>query len=131
MNWKGQTLPIVLSGLPSKLALDSQKKITNINYAILPQPSDKQIESISSLFQVQNNTYRTPKYLIHGTKDDLIPWQQSQEFRDALKAKGVPVGLRVVEGKAHLFDLYRDPDGTGWEVVRSGYKFCFEQSKYN
>lgn len=130
MNWKGQTLPILLNGLPSKPASRASKSThTNTtDYTHLPQPSDEQIASISPLAQVHRDTYRTPTYLIHGTRDDLIPWQQSREFSDALEAKGVAVGLGVVEGKGHLFDLYRDPDGKGWESVRQGYEFCFGHS---
>lgn len=127
MNWKGQTLPVLLNGLPSKSAAVSQTR--NTDYANLAQPGDEQIASISPLAHVQRNTYRIPTYLIHGTRDDLIPWQQSQDFRDALQAKGVQAELGVVEGRVHLFDLYRDPDGRGWEIVRKGYEFCFEQSK--
>ena len=134
MNWKGQTLPVLLNGLPSKsaaavTAATPQTSNANTDYANLAQPGDEEIASISPLAQVQRNTYRTPTYLIHGTRDDLIPWQQSQEFRDALQAKGVQAGLGVVEGRVHLFDLYRDPDGTGWESVRKGYEFCLEWSK--
>lgn len=124
------TLPVLLNGLPSKSAAVSQTtNINNTDYANLAQPGDEQIAPISPLAQVQRNTYRTPTYLIHGTRDDLIPWQQSQEFRDALQAKGVQAELGVVEGGVHLFYLYRAPDGRGWESVRKGYEFCFEQSK--
>ena len=131
MNWKGQTLPVLLNGLPCRLASASQTTNANANtkYTDLPQPSDESIASISPLAQVEGNTYRTPTYLIHGTRDDLIPWQQSQEFIEALRAKGVNAGLEIVEGKSHLFDMFRDPDGKGWESVRRGYEFCFEHSK--
>ena len=80
---------------------------------------------MSPLAHVKNDTYRTPTYLIHGKPDDLIPWQQSQGFVDALERKGVRCGLDVPEGKKHLFDMFRDPDGSGWESVRRGYEFCF------
>ena len=129
MNWKGQTLPVLLNGLPCKPASASQSTNANTKYTDLAQPSDESIASISPLAQVERNTYRTPTYLIHGTRDDLIPWQQSREFMEALKAKGVKAGLGIVEGKGHLFDMYRDPDGRGWESVRRGYEFCFEHSK--
>ena len=127
MNWKGQTLPILLNGLPSKAFAATFPKSTD--YANLPQPSEEQIAFINPLAQVRNGAYRTPTYLIHGTKDDLVPWQQSQQFADALRGRGVQVGAEVVEGKVHLFDLYRDADGSGWESVKKGYEFVFEQSK--
>ncbi len=124
MNWKGQALPVLLNGLPSK----SQAANSDIDYTDLPQPSAEQIASISPLAQVQKGTYRTPTYLVHGTQDDLVPWQQSEEFADALQKNGVRAGLEVVQGKAHSFDSFRDPDGRAWESVRKGYEFLFEQS---
>lgn len=83
-NWKGQALPILLNGLPSK----SQSAHTNTDYTNLLHPALSRIASISPLAQVQKGTYRTPTFLIHGTRDDLIPWQQSEEFRDALEMEG-------------------------------------------
>ncbi|KAL6719406.1 hypothetical protein ACLMJK_003646 [Lecanora helva] len=126
MNWKGQALPVLVNGLPSKASSVPEKRDY---YANLPQPNEDQIASISPLEQVRRGRYRTPTYLVHGTKDDLIPWQQSQEFADALKAQGVPAGIEIVEGKVHLFDLYRDADGKGWESVQKGYEFCFQQGR--
>lgn len=121
MNWKGQSLPVLVNGLPPMSAAAS-----NVDYANLPQPNDDQLSIISPLAHVKNDTYRTPTYLIHGKPDDLIPWQQSQEFVEALKMKGVQTGLDVPEGKKHLFDMFRDPDGSGWESVKKGYEFCFK-----
>ncbi len=33
------------------------------------------------------------------------------------------MGLAVVEGKGHLFDMFWDPDGKGWESLRRGYEW--------
>jgi len=120
MNWRAQALPILLNGLPSiPTATDTT------DYTSLPLPSAAQISSISPLAHVEDGSYRTPTYLVHGTKDDLIPWQQSQGFVQALQGNGVRAGFGKGEGKVHLFDLYRDRDrdGSGWESVRRGFEW--------
>lgn len=120
MNWHAQALPILLNGLPSiPTATDTT------DYTSLPLPSAAQISSISPLAHVEDGSYRTPTYLVHGTKDDLIPWQQSQGFVQALQGRGVKAGFGKGEGKVHLFDLYRDRDGSGWESVRTGFEWVF------
>lgn len=122
MNWKGQALPVLLGGLPSKGKVadaDAQKWLS------LDQPAHEQIISISPYAQVIRGNYRTPTFLIHGTEDDLIPWQQTQKVYDALISQGVPAGVAILEGAPHLFDLYRDGDGKGWQAIREGYQFLF------
>ena len=45
-----------------------------------------------------------PDFLImHGTEDDLVPFEQSQTFYDALIAAGVDATLIPVEGAGHTF----------------------------
>lgn len=120
MNWTGQALPVLLNGLPSKKTIgtaDPKKWLK------LPQPPREKVVAISPYAQIVRGNYNTPTYLIHGTKDDLIPWQQMQRTYDALVAKGVPAGLEIVDGAVHLFDLYRDRDGRYWQTVLKGYDF--------
>lgn len=122
MNWTGQALPVLLNGLPSRKAngnADPKKWLK------LPQPSQEKIISISPYAQITRGNYRTPTYLIHGTSDDLIPWQQMQRTYDALVSQEVPAGLEIVDNAVHLFDLYRDRDGKKWETVLKGYEFLF------
>lgn len=46
----------------------------------------------------------TPPFLImHGNSDFAVPWKQSQELYDALKAKGVPVQFKLLPGLNHIF----------------------------
>jgi acetyl esterase/lipase len=64
-----------------------------------------------------------------GTEDNLIPYQQSQRTYECLKERGVPADIRILEGRVHLFDLYRDsPDNAGWRAVRDGYDFLFDHA---
>lgn len=44
-----------------------------------------------------------PFLIVHGTKDDLVPYPQSVEFRRALEEVGVPVQLISMEGAGHGF----------------------------
>lgn len=44
-----------------------------------------------------------PFLILHGDKDPLVPYQQSELLRDALKQAGVPVTLKIIEGAGHGF----------------------------
>lgn len=63
-----------------------------------------------------------------GTKDDLIPWQQTQKTYEDLRAQGVAADVRIVQDRVHLFDLYRDSSNEGWRAVRDGYDFLFSHA---
>lgn len=77
MNWKAQTLPVILSGLPCEArVVGNEMEITN--WTALPQPPLVEIVHCSALAQVKRENYKTPTFLVHGTADELIPWQQSR-----------------------------------------------------
>ena len=115
MNWHAQTLPVLVHGLrphqPDRLLLS---------------PTRAQVQALSPLAQIRSGRYRTPTFIVHGTRDDLIPWQQAQRTHDALSVNGVRAELRVVEGAPHLFDLGRGlkPDAAG--AIEDGYRFLEE-----
>jgi dipeptidyl aminopeptidase/acylaminoacyl peptidase len=126
MNWRGQMLPVLASGLPSKdtarqLPVEEQGQL-----ARLPQPSLEQIARFSPLAHIVRGEVRSPTYLVHGTEDDLIPWQQSQRTYEALVAAGVDAGISVLEGQPHLFDLFSDGDGKKWERIVEAFDFVFQ-----
>ncbi|KAL9020402.1 MAG: hypothetical protein Q9185_002376 [Variospora sp. 1 TL-2023] len=118
MNWKGAALPVLLNGMDPAQRGRSQDH--------LPSPTREQIAAVSPLAQVRKGRYRTPTFLVHGTRDDLIPWEQAQRTADAMREKGVEAEVRVVQGAAHLFDVVR-----GWRrsneeagrAVDEGYEF--------
>jgi len=116
MNWRAQTLPFLLTGLPH-----SQHPTPQI--PILPYPSREQIVSISPYAQILRGAYRTPTFLIHGRPDDLIPWQQSMRVHDALRERGVRAGIEIIEGAKHLFDTFPDPGVDTEEAVGRGYEW--------
>ena len=120
INWKAQTLPVILGGLPSeKKASGSEVR----DWGALPQPGLDEIVPVSPLAQIARGNYRTPTFLIHGTKDDLIPWQQSKGTYEALIDQGVTAGLALVEGGPHITDLSSDPESEGWKAALKGYEF--------
>lgn len=122
MNWRGQALPVLLGGLPSKIQSSASSSSLE-SWLSLPQPDPAQVASVSPYAQIDRGNYRVPTFLIHGTKDDLIPWQHTKKVRDALVNRGVPTGMQIVEGGVHLFDLGRDVDARHWQAVRKGYEF--------
>ncbi|KAL2813644.1 hypothetical protein BDW59DRAFT_167452 [Aspergillus cavernicola] len=123
MNWKGQCLPVLLRGLPT---VDSVSPSELSALMSQPQPEVEEIQRVSPYAQIQKGVYRTPTFVIHGTDDDLIPWSQSVRTVEALKGKGIRAEVIVPQGKVHLFDLYRDVDGSTWETVQRGYDFLSE-----
>ncbi len=44
-----------------------------------------------------------PFLIMHGNRDNLVPYQQSELLRDALQKAGVEVTLQIVEGAGHGF----------------------------
>ncbi|KAJ6441026.1 Methylphloroacetophenone synthase [Purpureocillium lavendulum] len=120
-NWKSQILPVLITGLPSNSAAAE----TGCDFQSLPKPSIEAIRAVSPFAQIVAGAYLTPTFMVHGTCDDLIPWEQSRDTVDALRAAGVAAGLATAEGSGHAFDLWADEDPmqTGWAAVQEGYEF--------
>jgi len=128
MNWKGQFLPMLINGLPSKRTLEANPS-SKTNYENLPMPSKEKVAFISPHTQIKKGNYKTPTYLVNGTADDMIPWKQSQNIVDALREKGVDSGISLANGAKHLFDTFptEDPAETGWAAVYEGYDWLGKQ----
>lgn len=62
-----------------------------------------------------------PFLIMHGNRDNLVPYQQSELLRDALQSAGVPVTLKIIEGAGHGFG--------GPEVYRTVEEFLDAQLK--
>ncbi|CAK9787361.1 unnamed protein product [Cutaneotrichosporon oleaginosum] len=55
-------------------------------------------------------------FILHGTADVDVRIQQSWEFADKLRRKGVPVAEVYPEGKGHMFDFELvTPEDEGWD----------------
>lgn len=50
-----------------------------------------------------------PHLLVHGTRDETVPFAQAEALAAALRAHGVDVGLRVFEGAHHNLLADEDP----------------------
>ncbi|KAK8029647.1 Methylphloroacetophenone synthase [Apiospora rasikravindrae] len=121
INWKAQTLPVILGGLPSrKRAMASG---SDLDWNALPQPSLETIRAASPYAHIDRGTYRVPTFFVHGTADDLIPWQQSQGTYEIMKEAGIETGLALVDGAPHICDLSGDPRSEAWKAVVQGYDF--------
>ncbi|KAL8693636.1 MAG: hypothetical protein Q9218_001594, partial [Villophora microphyllina] len=116
MNRNAMTLQVLLNGLVKGADGSTLEERTL---------TTKEIRAISPLAQIRDGAYKTPTFIVHGTQDDLIPWQQAQKTHDALRERGVDGDVRIVENAVHLFDvgkgLWRDEEAL--KVVREGYEF--------
>lgn len=124
MNWTGRYLRVLLNGLkPAGQGSLSSSAENDDPTDLIPDPSKEQIQSISPLAQIHQGNYRVPTFIIHGTKDDLIPWQQAVRTYDALTAHGVPAEIRILEGAVHLFDMYKsyNSDENAQKAIQDGY----------
>lgn len=67
----------------------------------LPQCPKSLLEASNPITYI---SARTPPFLImHGQSDHAVPWQQSQELYDALRAHGIAAQLVLVPGADHMF----------------------------
>ncbi len=85
-----------------------------------------QIQSISPIAQIRNGAYRTPTFIIHGNRDEVVPHTMGVHFIKALKESGVDAEVVVVPMARHIFDLKLKPGDKLWEeYIRPGYEFLF------
>ncbi|KAL9006260.1 MAG: hypothetical protein Q9188_000982 [Gyalolechia gomerana] len=123
MNWKGQALPILLGGL--KPLQRSQRRDSHAKDLDISLPTEERIIAVSPLAQIRRGVYLTPTFLVHGTRDDLIPWEQTQRTYDALAERGIHAEARIVKDGIHLFDMsnsYRQDEQSA-KAVDDGYRF--------
>lgn len=124
MNWTGRYLRVLLNGLPPASAAGGEHAVNSDPTDLLPDPSLEQVQAVSPLAQIRQGKYRVPTFIVHGTKDDLIPWQQAVRTYDALREQGVPAEIRILDGALHLFDLYKssESDESAKKAVSEGYE---------
>jgi acetyl esterase/lipase len=69
-------------------------------------------------------TKDAPPYLImHGTRDRLVPFGQSELLARRLRELGVRVDLRPIEGADHVFDGYE----RGSDLVDAAVSFLVRE----
>ena len=128
INWKAQTLPTILNGLPSrKQVAAASDENPNVNAAkdwnSLPQPSLEVIRKASPRAYIKQGSYKVPTFFIHGKKDDLIPWQQSQGTFESMRDRGIESACVLVEDGPHICDTSSNADSKSWRAVVEGYEF--------
>lgn len=122
INWKAQTLPVIMNGLPSrKTAAEKHPDVED--WSKLPQPSVETIKAHSPRAHIDLGDYNVPTFFVHGTSDDLIPWQQSNTTYQAMLERGIKTGLVLLEGAPHICDLSSDPESDGWKATVRAYDF--------
>ncbi|KAF2230777.1 hypothetical protein EV356DRAFT_579785 [Viridothelium virens] len=122
INWKAQTLPVILNGLPSRSKAPAEHPDVK-DWNTLPQPSLDLIRAASPRAHISQGSYNVPTFFIHGTADDLIPWQQSQRTYQAMVDKGIDTGLVFLENSPHICDLSSDPKSDSWKAILKAYDF--------
>ncbi|AEO67410.1 uncharacterized protein THITE_2050784 [Thermothielavioides terrestris NRRL 8126] len=129
MNWTGRSLRVLLNGLSRHGHSIGHGDPTDT----LPEPSPEQVRAVSPLAQIRRGNYKVPTFLIHGTKDDLIPWQQALRTHEALRQANVEAEIRILDGALHLFDMFRtyEGDSNAKAAVREGYEFLSKHVRFS
>lgn len=98
-DWFGPTDFMQITNYPSQLHHgDSNSPESLLIGGVIGQNPDK----VLAANPIHYITKDDPPFLImHGDKDPLVPWQQSQILADALKKAGVPVQFHIVPGGGH------------------------------
>lgn len=122
MNWTGRYLRVLLNGLSPSTG--GRRVVGTDPTDALPEPSVEAVRAVSPLAQIRAGRYAVPTFIVHGTRDDLVPWQQALRTYEALQERGVEAEIRILEGAAHLFDLYKgfERDETAQRAVQEGYE---------
>jgi acetyl esterase/lipase len=89
--------------------------------------TEAQIRLINPMAQIQNGVYRTPTFIIHGDRDEVVPHSMGANFIRALTESGVDAEMALVPMARHIFDLKLKPGDKLWEeYIRPGYEFLFQ-----
>ena len=117
MNAHGRTLHVLLNGLDPETRAEPSS------------PHANDVKAASPLWHIRHDKYRTPTFIIHPRKDDLIPWQQAKRTGQALEDAGVDGEVRIVDEVPHLFDLHRKwaKHEQGRKAIEEGYKFLCQR----
>lgn len=94
--------------------------------ALSTPPSSERIAHISPMAQLKAGNYNVPTFIIHGDRDEIAPFGDSEKFVQELKGRGVQGALAKVKGARHIHDLALRPEKEGWrDGVGVGYEFVF------
>ncbi|KAL1877487.1 Type I Iterative PKS [Diaporthe australafricana] len=123
---EGNGLPLMLNGLPT--VGESVVDDRTTGSSAFPEVDPAKVAAISPLAHVMNGTYVVPTFLVHGTEDELIPYDSARHFVGALRRTGVDCGLLTIPGARHIHDMDIKPGTIKWEgEVAPAYEFLMKQ----
>ena len=99
----------------------------------VPEPAEKNSIEYRTIFEASPISHVSPEdppfLLMHGDKDESVPFAQSEEFENALKASGVIVKLLRVDGAGHgpSFPGATNPPDYLGEMVRWFNQYLIRQ----
>ncbi|ORX93610.1 Alpha/Beta hydrolase protein [Clohesyomyces aquaticus] len=124
VNWRGEMLPVLRNGLPSPETVRPDERH---KFECLPLPLEEEITRFGPYAQIVSGAAQSPTYIVHGTKDDLIPWQQSVRTYEALQNAGIASNITILQDQPHLFNLFSDVTGENWQAVEKAYEFVLQR----
>jgi hypothetical protein len=126
MNWKAQSVPVLIRSLPHMNSVSADDKT---DWKALPKPPIERVRECSPYWHILQGDYRTPTFMVHGNIDDWIPYQMTQKTIAALQERGVSSGIIIADQCGHAFDLFPKEDrlGVGWSAIEAAYDFACSQ----
>src|SRR5262249_16868512 len=105
LNYGGvgkEFVDVKMHGVPFRAAHDFRE--FDVKEGLFQPITDKEklrsiYKRISPIYHVTAKT--APTLLLHGDKDELVPFQQSEIYLEKLKKAGVPAKLEVRKGAGH------------------------------
>lgn len=110
---RGLGLRVVLNGLDS---------------ALRREPVDAaRVEYVSPVAQARAGRCRVPTFVVHGERDEVVPFGAAERFVREVRARGGECGWLPVQGARHLHDLAARPGSRAWERgVLPGLRFLVD-----
>lgn len=63
----------------------------------------KFLESLSPTYRISD--IKIPLLVFHGEKDNVVPKEQAEEFRQAVEKKNLNIPVRIIQSEGHGWDL--------------------------
>lgn len=104
---------------PEEIAGKGNPDAHDAMYKLFDGPISKRMDLAKAASPTVHATADDPPFLIiHGTKDELVPFEQATLLRDALKKNGTEVELVPLEGGGHV-----DWRIWSWEIISKEMAF--------
>ncbi|KAI4956605.1 Type I Iterative PKS [Alternaria rosae] len=98
--------------------------------ALAQKPDPALVRAISPMAHVRDGSYNVPTFVIHGVKDEIVPFKTAESFVKELDNSGVECGFLPVPGVKHIHDVDLKPGSREWKnQVEPGYRFLLKHLK--